>query len=104
MEAETGNAVLHWITALGTMAKATGDNRYLDAPDPDAVARVLHGAMVKLPSVIRDQDTIDKDRAARAQAIAQQQQIEQAAQLASIHADVAHANQAQTSSKARSAA
>jgi hypothetical protein len=100
-EAATGSAVLQWITSLGQMAQATGDNRYLDAPDPDAVSRVLHGAMVKLPSVIKDQDTIDRERAARAQQVAQQQAIEQASQLASIHADVAHANQAQSTAKAR---
>jgi hypothetical protein len=103
-EAATGNAVLHWVTALGTMAQATGDNRYLDAPDPDEVARVLHGSMVKLPGVIRPQAAIDADRQARAQQAAQQQQVEQAAQLAGVYADVAHAKQAQTLSAQRKTA
>jgi hypothetical protein len=102
-EAATGSGVLQWITSLGQMSTATGDPRYLQSPDPDEVSRVLHNAMVKLPSVIRDQKVIDAERAATAKQVAQQQQIEQASQLASINADVAHANQAQTLSKARGA-
>lgn len=100
-EAATGTAVLHWITSLGQLAQATGDPSVLDNVDSDASARVLHGAMVKLPAVLRDEASRDAMRQQRAAQAAQQQKVEQAAQMASVYADVAHANQAQTRSAQR---
>lgn len=100
-EAATGSAVLQWITALGNIATAAQRPDVMDKVNLDASADVLHGAMVKLPDVINDDDTVAKIRAQRAQQLAAQQQVEQASKLAGVYADVAHANQAQTRSAQR---
>lgn len=97
----TGRAVLQWIGALGQLAEASGDQTVFDVVNKDGVSRSLHHAMVGLPDVINDQREVEAIRAARAEAMQAQQQIEQAAQEASVFADVAHAEQALSAGRGR---
>jgi hypothetical protein len=100
-KAATGRSVLQWIGSLSEMAAATQRPEVLDIVNFDGSGRVLHDAMVGLPDVIHDQDTVQAMRQARAQAMQQRAQMEQMAQGAGIFADVAHASQAMTKSQER---
>jgi Xaa-Pro aminopeptidase len=69
----------------------------------DNLIATIHDGVSSDPSLIRDPREVQAMRQARAQAQAQQVQIEQMAQAASTYADVAHAQQAQTLAGGRKA-
>jgi hypothetical protein len=101
MQGQEGQATLQWLEAIGQLAQF--DPSAVDNVDPDAAANVLHGAFGPPPSVKRAPRAIEQIRAARAQAQGQQTQIDQSAQLTTIAAEQAHAEQAMTLAAQRGA-
>lgn len=89
---QAGNQIIMW-------AQAQAD--VVDKFNFDAASDALGDGFGVLPGVIRSDDDVAKIREARAQQQAQAVQVEQAAQLSKVYADVAHANQAQTKSQQR---
>lgn len=101
-QAATGRALMQWIGALGTIAELSNDPAVFDKVNKDNAADVLHAVTVGLPGVINDARTVAAIRQQRAEGIEKSLAVEHAAQLASVYADVAHANQAQTRAGQRS--
>lgn len=95
-KAETARGTLTWWNSLADLAAKVGDPSVLDPVDQDAAARLLHQSMVADPAVIRSERQIESLRKGRAAAAADQAQLAEAQQGASIMADVAHAQQATT--------
>jgi hypothetical protein len=100
-KAAKARGVIQYWQGLGQIFAATGEHDIFDNGDQDASARILHDALSGVPEIQRDPRDIAARRQARAQQVAQQQQLEQAAQGASIVADVSHAAQAMTLSQKR---
>ena len=76
----------------------------LDNIDMDRAVAILRAGFVSDPSLIKDPAVVAKLRAARAQQIQQQAQLEAAEKAANIGATVSHAQQAATLAKKRVAA
>jgi hypothetical protein len=69
---------------------------FADNYNGDAIARAIHDGISSDPALVNDPRDVAQRRAARNAAMQQQAQLEQAAQAASVYADVAHARQADT--------
>lgn len=95
----TGQATLRWIGALAPFAQL--DPTIFDAVDFDAVAEVTHESFGPPPQVLRPAEKIDEIRRGRAEAAAQQSGLEQAQVSASVFAEMAHAQQAQSRAQER---
>lgn len=80
---------------------AQADPSVIDKCDFDKAMDAIGDGFGVPPGVVRSDDEVAKIREARAQQQAQAVQVEQAAQMSKVYADVAHANQAQTKSAQR---
>jgi head-to-tail connecting protein len=67
-----------------------------DNLDGDELLRVIHEGLSNEPKLVRDPRMVEQIRQARARQQQAMAQLEQAAQAASVYADVAHAEQANT--------
>ena len=99
-KAGQARAILQFVGTLEQWAQA-GNPNALDKVDFDAAADAYADGLALDPSIVRPTDQAQQLRQARAQQQAQAAQLEQAAHAASIYADVAHANQAQTRAAGR---
>jgi hypothetical protein len=89
---DEGRAVLSLHEAVEKFALTDPNAR--DNFDVDVATRVVSESMYAVPGVIRDEKAVQARRQARAQAQAQQSQLDQAAQTVDIAANASHAMQA----------
>jgi len=94
-----GRGVLQVQGAIEQMAVT--DPSVRDHFNGDAAAPVVARAFSAVPSILRDPREVQQMRKLRAQQMAQQQQLDQAAQAVTIGAEAAHAQQATTLAKQR---
>jgi hypothetical protein len=85
------------------IAAAQVEPEIVDTLDVDNYVSIIHAAGAAPPSMLRSPDAIEQRRAMRAQAQAQQLQLDQAKQQVEIAATAGHAMQASTLAKGRAA-
>lgn len=103
-KAERAQGIMRWVNVKASLAQSTADPSWMDDVDVDGVSSALHDAMTGEPSVKLDPRQVAQNRQARNAAQQGAMQVEQAAAMSEIDANQAHAEQARTLSRGRSAA
>lgn len=103
-KAERAQGVMGWVNTKASLRQLTENEMWTDDIDVDGVSEVLHDAMTGEPKVKLDPRVVAQNRQARAEARAQQAQVEQAAVVSEVNANNAHAAQAQTLARGRKVA
>jgi hypothetical protein len=92
---------MQFVNALLPIKQADPQSDVLDNIDMDAYAIVVHDGFTSDPSLLKDPRTRDAERAQRAAVQQEFAKLQAAEQAASIHATVAHADQAKTLAQGR---
>ncbi|UPJ43924.1 hypothetical protein IVB40_07595 [Bradyrhizobium sp. 40] len=100
-KADTANGATSWVSTKIKLFEATQDPRWVDDIDVDGYSGVLHDALSGVPSIKLDPRQVEQIRQARAQAQQQAIALQQQEQQAAIYADVSHADQAKMLAKGR---
>jgi hypothetical protein len=102
-QADVAKGAIGWVNTKVQLAEATQNPQWTDDIDVDGFSDLIHDAMSGVPQIKLDPRIVAQNRMARQAAAQQQAQLENAANAASVYADVAHADQASTLAKRRTA-
>jgi hypothetical protein len=102
-QADVAKGAMGWVNTKVQLAEQTQNPEWTDDIDIDGFSALTHDAMSGVPSIRRDPREVAQIRQNRVMAQQQQAQLENAANAASVYADVAHADQASTLAKRRAA-